>query len=85
MRVTLEALVERVRGRLPVGVTEAELEGFVALRRPELERLLAAAGFVRRLSVTWFASGTNHPGEVRGWAAVGIPSAPASSELDPPM
>ncbi|MCB9764959.1 MAG: hypothetical protein H6739_34620 [Alphaproteobacteria bacterium] len=81
MRVTLEALVEWVRGRLPVGVSEAELEGFVARRRPELERLLAAAGFVRRLSVTWFASGTNHPGEVRGWAAVGQPVGVSVSEL----
>ncbi|MCB9743923.1 MAG: hypothetical protein H6740_15090 [Alphaproteobacteria bacterium] len=63
---------------------EAELAGFVHRHRPELEHLLAAAGFVQRLRVTWYASGTNHPGEVRGWASIGAPIGVSVTELGRP-
>ena len=75
-QATLSALVERVRSRLP----EDQL-GYFADFVDRLGVRLAEQVAAALPSVTYFASGTNHPGEIRGFDALGQPIGVSAVEV----
>ncbi len=82
--VWLARAVVAARQSLPRGLSEADLEGFLARRGEALQAALGAA-LVEGLPRVYYASGTNHVGEVRGYAAVGQPTGVTAPEVSPLM
>jgi hypothetical protein len=73
-----------VRRELPSRITEDELAGFLGRQGVDLCSAMSAALAQQGLPSVYYASGTNHVGEVRGYAAVGQPigvTAPDVSEV----
>lgn len=79
--VWLGRMLVVVRRQLPVGLKENDLEGFFGRWRRSLVRAVGLA-LQEGLAARHFASGTNHPGEVRGYAAVGQDIGVSASEVN---
>ncbi len=78
----LNRVVERVRSALTAALSEADLRGFLERRGAMLQEVLGR-GMTGGFPSVYYASGTNHVGEVRGYAAVNQPigvTAPEVSE-----
>jgi hypothetical protein len=78
----LNRVVERVQAALTAALSEADLQGFLERRGAMLQEALDR-GMRGGFPPMYYASGTNHVGEVRGYAAVSQPigvTAPEVSE-----
>ena len=69
--VWLSRALDVVRGAQSPSVSEIDIEGFLSRQEDTLIQALQQALATTPLGSTYYASGTNHVGEVRGYALVG--------------